>query len=76
MVSDNRSSKNLGFAITCRRRLGIASEGQPRPICSSGHDDSGSPIAVNRNHIAEWLFPLEKATFNNADEGICIGDPL
>src|ERR1035437_307216 len=37
---------------------------------------SGSPIAVHRNHTAEWLFPQEKATFDRISKDICIGEPL
>jgi hypothetical protein len=37
---------------------------------------SGSPIAVHRNHAAEWLFPQEKATFDRISKDIFIREPL
>jgi hypothetical protein len=37
---------------------------------------SGSPIAVYRSLAAEWLFPQEKATFDDVNKSICIGEPL
>jgi hypothetical protein len=35
----------------------------------------GSPIAIHRNHTAEWLFPQEKDTSDRVGKDISIGEP-
>jgi hypothetical protein len=69
---------------TCRNARSIASAwgwircvDAPRTFSTSSDASySGSPIAVHRNHAAEWLFPQEKATFDRISKDICIGEPL
>jgi hypothetical protein len=60
--------------LTCKTLLGGIASSQVVTIRMQLY--SGSPIAVLRKHTAMWLFPQEKATFDRADKGTSIGEPL